>query len=321
MFLYLLLYFRCIRFSFLSKQCNCIVFSVSTATTSMVRNVSGNSVAVVRSSVYQANSSPIATTDTPTANLEAKSSSPAANVLRPRFGKEYTVPDRKRLVEEFGSRLSSRASISTMFTFEIPGLTMAASAASSGTNSPQSPSNVGGGGGRASTNITPPLPAYLLAQRFAASEFGSLPGSPRYFAQESPPQPPLNYIQLDYSGVADARSAVPRPASAAMPTVAKSSGVDYAIIDMVATAVSSRVGREHVKQREDALRARLLREESNGRERCQQPPSSDCSPRSKLSKNSSHLSLVGGGGGGKDRKHSLISRDSRGSADQRRQLY
>ena len=223
-----------------------------------------------------------------------QNTSPAASVLRPRSGKEYYVPDRKMLVEVFGSKLNRSSIGGTMFTFDVSG---PASTTSSGTNSPVSPNN-----NRSSTAVTPPLQTYL-AQRF--SEFGSKPGSPRLLNGND--QPTLNYIQLDHFSDVHVRPSVPKPVN----TIAKSSGVDYTVIDMVATAAASRVAREHVKEREDSIRLKMQNESNR-----HQMANAD-SPRHKLmhsSKNNSSTSLLS-----KDRKHSFgQTRESKSQHEQRK---
>lgn len=294
-------------------------------------------------------------------SVDLDSPSPTTNVLRPRSGREYAVPDRRRLAEEFGSKLTSATSSSSnkrtsapvtspssIFTFDSTASSNATVVATSATSSTSdsntlpSPSNdVIGSSPSNGFASSSPGNGYTPPPRPAGREYASslmhLSPPPHPHQHQSPS---LNYIQLDHPGFGNSSDAISdrlessahayRPSSSAsVPTpsatsgVKASGGVDYAVIDLVATVAASRVGREHVKQREDALKARLLLQDEakDGRHLAatDTPPPRSGSRLTPSSKHNSRTSLPGS----KDsRKLSLAlsSRETsqRGWSDQRK---
>ena len=187
-------------------------------------------------------------------------SSPAITTMRPRFGKEYKRIDRKKLAEELNMPLPGQSSVThssepspstpTVFTFEcIPTANLRSphgSAYSSvGDASPKYPHSV------TSATRHSKDPAYVNMSFLQNSSSVILDSTP-------PPQSPgahsilsensevlLNYAEIDLSESGKGKKPV-RP-------LQKKGGVEYAVIDMVATAAASRVGREHAQLREDKL--------------------------------------------------------------------
>ncbi|KAK2161168.1 hypothetical protein LSH36_120g03051 [Paralvinella palmiformis] len=187
-------------------------------------------------------------------------SSPAISTMRPRFGKEYKRIDRKKLAEELNMPLPGQSSVShstepspstpTVFTFEcIPAASLrsphSSAYSSVGDASPKYP--------HCPTSATRHSkdPAYVNLSFLPNSSSVILDSTP-------PPQSPgahsilsensevlLNYAEIDLSESGKGKKPV-RP-------LQKKGGVEYAVIDMVATAAASRVGREHAQLREDKL--------------------------------------------------------------------
>ena len=196
---------------------------------------------------------------------QTKTSSPAATTLRPRFGREYQKVDRRRLAEELNVPLATTTTTeqqtsttssqptsvasNSIFNFDVGSLSSyrsnPPSAYSSGTDSPHSPS--------------------LLQRRWRDPDYvnicipASALDSPR-FTNTPPPSSPhsisgmsvysnstLHYAEIDLSG-SEGTSGTSQVIHG------KDGATDYAMIDMIATAAASRVGKEHAQLREDSLR-------------------------------------------------------------------
>ena len=202
-------------------------------------------------------------------------SSPAATTLRPRFGKEYSRVDRRRLVEELSINSAesspaalpgaSPSTVSTVFTFDVGGGAGTASSSRAGSfvsdsccstdnDSPKSPAL-----GRIHGN-PPPEHVYMNicfpnARRAGSPlvvDTSSGAGGSRFSAEQSTAL--LNYAKIDLSGSGSEDGGRSKVVAGAGSKRGGGENVEYAMIDMVATAAASRVGKEHAKQREDSLR-------------------------------------------------------------------
>ena len=235
----------------------------------------------------------------------SETSSPAtATTLRPRFGKEYQRVERRRLVENNVTPSPgppSTTSSSTVFTFDVTSMASSSrqsfiSDCSTDNDSPRSPMlrghadhpvymNIGFPNGRSgSPVIVEHRPPSALS--YAAEQSNAL----------------LNYAEIDLrhtngKSSSNGESGTPRHKRP------QTERVEYAMIDMVATAAASRVGKEHARQREDSLRrkdgAGLRRSDSEGWRRRGNTPT----PRTPTNKGGSG-SLGKSGNNSKDRKFS-----------------
>ncbi|KAL3877749.1 hypothetical protein ACJMK2_035411 [Sinanodonta woodiana] len=202
----------------------------------------------------------ICSVDSSTHSEDAVRSSPASTILRPRFGKEYQKVERRRTTTDESSGTSPAITphspgAASVFTFEM---SVAASEISTSTKDGeiQSPKFA---------KITQLEQAFL-----SRSERGTeLIQSPRALYMNvdlSPPasplpstcsslpaeqfEPELNYAEIDLSDAGQTDSLRKRsPVSKTPP-----SNIEYAMIDMVATAAAQKARKEHAQSREDSLR-------------------------------------------------------------------
>ena len=119
------------------------------------------------------------------------------------------------------------------------------------------------------------------------------PGSPRSLSSVSEQSNPLlNYAEIDLSQSDDTK----RPRK----PLNRSSDIEYAMIDMVATAAASRVGKEHAQLREDSLRRKDRRshDETHYTRRTRRGGSTSGSIKEK------RISSTSSRSGSKDRKYS-----------------
>lgn len=222
-----------------------------------------------------------------TGDDSSKVSSPAATTLRPRFGKEYSRVDRKKLVEELSLSDSSPApatggngtgmvtqqspsTASSVFTFDVASMASSrtsflSDSYSTDNDSPKSPSVLS----RVSATREAPDHVYMNIC-FPNARSGSplivdtRPGSALSGISSNAEQSNalLNYAEIDLSGSGGEEGSK----RVGKGRRADNHRVEYAMIDMVATAAASRVGKEHAKQREDSLRRKdhFRRAESEG---------------------------------------------------------
>ncbi len=227
-------------------------------------------------------------------NDDASSSSAKASAAttfgRPRFGKEYKKLDRKKLVEELNSmglgspKTPNSPSVgvgasASVFTFDVSSTSSHMSGLSGlssvGDDSPRSPSiasstysSSAGGAGAATRKEHDYVNLGLPRELADSPRFMDMtpPGSPRSFSSEQS-NPMLNYAEIDFSGSAASDKKPFRR------TVSKGSDIDYAMIDLVATAAAQKVGKEHAQSREDSLRRKdleremALQQQQHGRDR------------------------------------------------------
>ena len=263
-------------------------------------NRSGQSRLKTDSSESQSLSS-FGSSDTTSTRSDDHKCSPASTTLRPRFGKEYKKLDRRKLTDDLylgsadGPRTPGSPSVaSSVFTFDTMSLSSRMSSMSGhsyGNDSPRSP-------GHFRPKEHDYVNVCMPRDRTDSPRFWDMtpPGSPRSLSGASEQSNPLlNYAEIDLSQTDD--SVRPRKPI-------KSSDIEYAMIDMVATAAASRVGKEHAQLREDSLRRKDSRRGDDG--------SSEYIRRSKLERKNSSLSSSGRSdkkgassrSGSKDRKFS-----------------
>lgn len=177
--------------------------------------------------------------------------SAASTTLRPRFGMEYKKLDRRKLADDLNMSLidgpntpNSPSINSSVFTFDTTSTASrmsSISAFSLGNDSPKSPSLCRGSHDHDYVNL--PIRDYTDSPRFMDM---TPPRSPALSGISEQSNPLLNYAEIDLSQTDDSKK--PRkPAS-------RSSQIEYAMIDMVATAAAAKVGKAHVQLREDSLR-------------------------------------------------------------------
>ena len=195
---------------------------------------------------------------------EERKASAATTVLRPRFGKEYKKLDRKKLVEELnnlglGSPKTPNSPHNTeasVFTFDVSSTSSQMSGLSgfSGDGESWSPSIASvsrySSQSKEHDYVNIGMPRELSdSPRFMEM---TPPGSPRSLSSEQS-NPMLNYAEIDLSKASSERKPPQK-------SVSRSSDIEYAMIDMVATAAAQRVGKEHAQRREqDSLRRKEKR--------------------------------------------------------------
>lgn len=251
--------------------------------------------------------------DTTSTRSDDHKASPASTTLRPRFGKEYKKLDRRKLADELsiggyatdGLRTPGSPSVaSSVFTFDTTSLSSRMSSISGyslGNDSPRSPPHIGP---PPRSPAQPPgrMPhdyVNVCMPRTDSPRFWDMtpPGSPRSLSGASEQSNPLlNYAEIDLS------QTVGDPTRPRKPM--RSSDIEYAMIDMVATAAASRAGKEHAQLREDSLRRK------DGR-RGEGDSSQEYIRRSKIERKNSSVSSSGRSekkpssrSGSKDRKFS-----------------
>ncbi|KAK3607439.1 hypothetical protein CHS0354_035138 [Potamilus streckersoni] len=202
----------------------------------------------------------ICSVDSSTHSEDAVRSSPASTILRPRFGKEYQKVERRRTTTDESSGTSPAITphspgAASVFTFEMP---VAASETSTFTKDGeiQSPKFAKvtqleqaflSRSDRGTELIQSPRALYMNVDL-------SPPASPLPSTCSSLPaeqfEPQLNYAEIDLSDAGQTDSARKRsPVSKTPP-----SNIEYAMIDMVATAAAQKARKEHAQSREDSLR-------------------------------------------------------------------
>ena len=198
--------------------------------------------------------------DTQSMRSEDMRTSPASTTLRPRFGKEYQRLNRKKLLEEPEQSTPQSPSVASVFTFDV-----------SSTGSPSSRMSYGSSYSRGEETPSPRSPSQKLIRDHLYMNVMvgkdkpespraiymnvdlTPPGSPQSMCSISPAppmeqvNPELNYALIDHSKLKDSKNKPRKPPQ-------KSSNIEYAEIDMVATAAARRVGKEHAQLREDSLR-------------------------------------------------------------------
>lgn len=170
--------------------------------------------------------------------------SPALTTMRPRYGKEYQCVDRRRLYDEDSpfSPQRSPSLASSVFTFD------------------NATSNLRGGvSGNCSSGENSPKYPPSLRSRIANDHVSSSRNVSPIVLDPMVDSPPavdarvlLNYAEIDLSATELAQFSLTQRAAAA--SRMDNDKTEYALIDLVATSVASRVGREHARQREDKER-------------------------------------------------------------------
>lgn len=198
-----------------------------------------------------------------TRSSEGPKSSPAATTLRPRFGKEYQTLDRKKLLEEDTASSAKSTSSACVFTFDISTnaesptrMSIVSGISRSGEESPPShylvryhsysPNAKSDSSQAVYMNIeSPPKAVYMNIDL-------SPPESPHSNLNREQTNPLLNYAEIDLSHQSNAKVS-------ARKSPQRACNIEYATIDMVATAAAQRVGKEHAQLREDTLKRKDMR--------------------------------------------------------------